>query len=234
MEARPYFLALAIITVLVSVSYFKSPDSSVSLVLALVSLGLVTYFGSGLYVYGITSTQILLTFAVIAILAFFNSYAMIPLVILTMTLYLYENGNLTYSKVMLSSAISAFTFPIAYSVSIYDMPVAPLFLLQASGLAIVKEIIYPGKRALGIIAYSIPFVILLAIAFGRWLEMLVIILIGVWVYKRVGKNVINYESILKLLVVFSVVTFVSYALPLYVFEINKQVYYYLSIITGGY
>ena len=210
----------------------KSPDSLLSLVLTLVSLGLVTYFGPGLYEYGLTSAQILVTFVVMAVLAYFDLYAIIPLLIFAISLYLYEDGKLTYSRAMLSSTVTAFSFPIAHSVSTYDMIMAPLLLLQATGLAIVKETIYPGKRALGATAYSVPFIILLDITFGRWLEMLGIILIALWVYSKVGKKVISYESLLKLLAAFSAVTFTSYVLPLYVLQVNQQAYDYLSIVTG--
>ena len=232
METRTYYIALAIITVLLSVSYLNAPQSLVSFALSLVTLGSLSYFGTELFTNGVRSLKVLITVALTAVLALFDIYAVIPLVAYAITIYLYHDKKLTYSRALMSSTITAFSFPIAYSVSSYATVMAPLILLQASGLAVVKETIYPGKRALGAVAYSVPFVALLGIAFGRWLEMVAIALVAWWVYRRVGREVISYESVLKLLVAFSAVTFTSYVLPLYVLLVNQRAYEYLSIITG--
>ena len=232
METRTYYIALAIITVLLSVSYLSPPRSLVPFVLSLITVGLLSYFGTEFFAVGLKSVKVLITLALTAVLVLFDVYAVIPLVAFAITVYLYLDKKLTYSRALMSSTIAAFSYPIAYSVSSYATLMAPLLLLQASGLAIVKETIYPGKRALGTVAYSVPFVILLGITFGRWLEMAALALIAWWVYRRVGREVISYESVLKLLVAFSVVTFTSYVLPLYVLLVNQRAYEYLSIITG--
>ena len=232
METHTYYIALAIITVLLSISYLSPPQSPVSLALSLVTLGSLSYFGTELFTNGVRSLKVLTTLALTAVLALFDVYAVVPLVAFAITVYLYLDKKLTYSRALMSSTIAAFSFPIAYSVSSYATVMAPLLLLQASGLAIVKETIYPGKRVLGATAYSVPFIILMDITFGRWLEMLGITLIALWVYSKVGKGVISYESVLKLLIAFSAVTFTSYVLPLYVLLVNERAYDYLSMVTG--
>ena len=52
--------------------------------------------------------------------------------------------------------------------------------------------------------------------------MVALDLIAWRIYRMVGREVISYESMPKLLAAFSTVTFTSYILPLYVLPVNAN------------
>lgn len=106
-----------------------------------------------------------------------------------------------------------------------------LLLIQASGLVVVKETNYPGKRSPGVVAYSVPLAILLDLTYSGWLEVVVVALIALRVYRRIGKETVSCKTVLKLVVIFSIAAFNGYVMPLYAVKISQQAYDYLSVAT---
>lgn len=226
MRAKTFYIYLSLLTFVLSASYLVIPRSILSLIAPLVSLFLLAYLNTE------KLTHKILLLVPILISTYFNIYSIFPLINYSIAIFLLLKGKLTFYRALFASAIISFSFPLGNAFSSYNVLLASLFVLQASALSIVKETIYPGKRTLGVLAYSIPFAFLLVLAFGRWIEMIVIISIAVWAYGKVGREVIRYESVLKALTIFSMITFISYVLPIYVIEINPSFFQYFAVVTG--
>ena len=142
-------------------------------------------------------------------------YAIIPLLLFILGVFSYINDRYIFYRILISSSISAFSFPIAYSVSFFNLSFAPIFVLQVTSLVTMREAIVNMKIDVGKIAYSIILAILIALSLGKWETMIAITVIGIYVLKN-AMYVYSYRNIVKILTIFSLVIFMNFMLPFYI------------------
>ena len=214
MRITTFYILNACITAILSMSYM-SQIRLIPLLLSLTSLALTTLVAIKIDTQRNLFMPLLSDLAIQLVLLTSDFYVIIPLIFLIMGIFSYISEKYTFFyRILIVSSISSFIFPIAYSVSPYNLVFAPLLVLQVSSLVIMKEAVSSNAITIGKLAYSILFAILIALVFGKWMTLFAIIVIGIFVYKD-SKLVVAYENIIKITTLFSLTLFINYVLPIY-------------------
>lgn len=218
MELTRFYVSLACITTILSMSLVTQVHL-IPLLLSLVSLALTTLIGIRIDSQKHAFVPLLVDLALQVALIIMDIYTTIPLLLFIMGIFSFMNERYTFYRILISSSISAFIFPISYSVSLYNLIFAPILVLQTTSLVVMKEAISNMNANIGKIAYSILFGILIALTFDRLEILLAIIIIGILVYMDFI-HIYTYNDIVKIIAGFSLILFINYVLPIYVAYIS--------------
>lgn len=217
MKEVQYLAALAAMTAALSLSY---PDAvSLYLLPAVVSYPALIYVGERLFFERAGYLHYAVLGAILVVLLALRVYAVVPPVLLLLvSIYLYFSGKLTYSRATYTAFIASYSYPLSQLASTVTTVLDPAWLLQVSALAVVKEAVPPGKKYFyqGLTAYSLLFVPLVSVSFGRWALMLVEALLALYALRRLkGGRPLPTERAARLTALYAVALFLTYVLPVY-------------------